>query len=105
MICEAIVRVEVAPMRAFLAEMVPQIGALGDGVIEAVDQFCDHAGMVRLVQLEPEGPVLRLLVVPSLRMLGFLERIGAGPWPVYARAFAGFEIPPEMVGAGFGRAV
>ena len=105
MICEAIVRVEVAPMQAFLAEMVPLIGVLGDGAIEATDQFCDHAGMVRLVQLEPEGGVLRLMAVPSLRMLGFLERIGAGPWPVYARSFAGVEIPPEIVGADFGRVV
>lgn len=88
-------RIETGRMARFLGLMRDRLALLGDGEIDAVERFCDAAGLVRLVQAPPEGGALVLLAVPSLRMLHFLDRIGCAPWAALAVAFAGVEVPPE----------
>ncbi|WP_444460063.1 hypothetical protein [Rhodobacter capsulatus] len=83
----AALRIETGRMARFLGLMRDRLALLGDGEIDAVERFCDAAGLVRLVQGPPEGGALVLLAVPSLRMLHFLDRIGCAPgrrwrWPL-----------------------
>lgn len=88
-------RIETGRMARFLGLMRDRLALLGDGEIDAVERFCDAAGLVRLVQAPPEGGAPVLLAVPSLRMLHFLDRIGCAPWAALAVAFAGVDVPPE----------
>ncbi|MBZ4023266.1 hypothetical protein CKO11_12435 [Rhodobacter sp. TJ_12] len=89
-------RIETGRMVAFLDLIRAGLAGFGDGEIEAIDRFCDYAGLVRLVQMEPEAGALVLLAVPSLRMLHFLERFDCAPWAAFAQAYAGVALPPEL---------
>ncbi|SOC11386.1 hypothetical protein SAMN05877809_105273 [Rhodobacter sp. JA431] len=89
-------RIETERMVAFLDLIRAALDGFGDGEIEAIDRLCDYAGLIRLVQVEPEAGKLVLLAVPSLRLLHFLDRFDCAPWAAMAQAYAGISIPPEL---------
>ncbi|MFD2175930.1 hypothetical protein, partial [Rhodobacter lacus] len=86
-------------MVRFLDLVRERLALIGDGEIDALERFCDGGGLVRLVQVAPEGGALVLLAVPSLRMLHFLDRFDCAPWAALAQAFAGVDVPPEVTEA------